>query len=331
MNYLKLGLVHPLPVDLSRAFAAKVRTLYVIEALEPHIEDHCRKLGLSVTGKASLPVTGEYSARLLKEKLFGDAWVKDNDLTDPAPGRPPVMCAGCPHRGLFYILKKLKLTVTGDIGCYTLSALPPLETLDTCVCMGASIGVAHGMEKAMGKDAMRKTVAVLGDSTFIHSGITGLIDVVYNKGTATTIILDNSITGMTGHQQNPTTGRTLKGEPTRQVDLEQLCRAVGITRVRVVDPFDLEATETAVREEIAAEEPSVVITRRPCALLRTATFKGKLTIVREKCKNCRMCKRIGCPAIVDRGDRMEINAALCVGCQLCRNLCKFDAMEGAGE
>ena len=331
VNYLKLGLVHPLPVDLIRAFAAKVRTLYVIEALEPHIEDHCRKLGLSVTGKASLPVTGEYSARLLKEKLFGDAWVKDNDLTDPAPGRPPVMCAGCPHRGLFYILKKLKLTVTGDIGCYTLSALPPLETLDTCVCMGASIGVAHGMEKAMGKDAMRKTVAVLGDSTFIHSGITGLIDVVYNKGTATTIILDNSITGMTGHQQNPTTGRTLKGEPTRQVDLEQLCRAVGITRVRVVDPFDLEATETAVREEIAAEEPSVVITRRPCALLRTATFKGKLTIVREKCKNCRMCKRIGCPAIVDRGDRMEINAALCVGCQLCRNLCKFDAMEGAGE
>ncbi len=330
-NYLKLGLVHPLPVDLLRAFAAKVKTLYVIEALEPHIEDHCRKLGLSVTGKSALPVTGEYSARLLKEKLFGDVWVKGNNLTDPAPGRPPVMCAGCPHRGLFYILKKLKLTVTGDIGCYTLSALPPLETLDTCVCMGASIGVAHGMEKAMGRDAMRKTVAVLGDSTFIHSGITGLIDVVYNKGTATTIILDNSITGMTGHQQNPTTGRTLKGEPTRQVDLEQLCRAVGIDRVRVVDPFDLEATEAAVREEIAAEEPSVIITRRPCALLRTASFKGKLTIVRDKCRYCRMCKRIGCPAIVDRGDHMEINAALCVGCQLCQNLCKFDAMEGAGE
>jgi indolepyruvate ferredoxin oxidoreductase alpha subunit len=286
---------------------------------------------VTVIGKSLLPVVGEYSARLLREKLLGEPWEKTNDITDPAPGRPPVMCAGCPHRGLFYTLKKLKLTVTGDIGCYTLSALPPLESLDTCVCMGASVGVAHGMEKAMGADAMRKTVAVIGDSTFIHSGITGLINVVYNKGTSTTIILDNSITGMTGHQENPTTGRTLKGEKTRQVDLEKLCHAIGIDRVRVVDPFDLAATEQAVKEEIAAEEPSVIITRRPCALLKTATFKGKLTINRDKCRNCKACKRIGCPAIVDRGDHMEINPALCVGCQLCMNLCKFDAMERAGD
>lgn len=330
-NFLKLGLVHPLPVERIRRFADSVRTLYVIEELAPFIEEHCRGLGIKVIGKSALPVVGEYSARLLREKLLGEPWEKTNNLTDPTPGRPPVMCAGCPHRGLFYILKKLRLTVTGDIGCYTLSALPPLETLDTCVCMGASIGVAHGMEKAMGKEAMRKTVAVLGDSTFIHSGITGLINVVYNKGTSTIIILDNSITGMTGHQQNPTTGRTLKGEKTRQVDLEKLCHAIGIDRVRVVDPFDLAATEKAVREEIAAEEPSVIITRRPCALLKTATFKGKLTINREKCRNCKACKRIGCPSIVDRGDHMEINPALCVGCQLCLNLCKFDAMERAGE
>ena len=331
VNYLKIGLVHPLPTELIRTFASKVKILYVVEELEPFIEDHCTRIGVPVTGKAKLPVIGEYSARLLRGRIFGDVWLKENNLNEPVPVRPPVMCAGCPHRGLFYTLKKLKLTVTGDIGCYTLSSLPPLETLDTCVCMGASIGVTHGMEKAMGKDAMRKTVAVIGDSTFMHSGITGLVNVVYNKGTATTIILDNSITGMTGHQDNPTTGRTLKGEKTRQVDLEKLCQAIGVDRVRVVDPFDLEATEKAVREEIASEEPSVIITRRPCALLKTATFKGQLKISRDKCRNCKACKRIGCPAIVDRGDHMEINAALCVGCHLCRNLCKFDAMEGLGE
>ncbi len=331
VNYLKIGLVHPLPTELIRTFAASVKTLYVIEELEPFIEDHCVRIGVHVAGKAMLPIIGEYSARLLRERIFGDTWEKQNTLTETAPGRPPVMCAGCPHRGLFFILKKLKLTVTGDIGCYTLASLPPLETLDTCVCMGASIGVSHGMEKAMGKDAMRKTVAVIGDSTFMHSGITGLINVVYNKGTSTTIILDNSITGMTGHQENPTTGRTLKGEKTKQVDLVKLCQAIGIDRVRVVDPFNLEETEKAVREEIAAEEPSVIITQRPCALLKTATFKGQLKINKEKCRNCKACKRIGCPAIVDRGDHMEMNIALCVGCHLCKNLCKFDAMEKVGE
>ena len=330
-HYLKLGLVHPLPVELIRSLAAKVKTLYVVEELAPFLEEHCAIHGIKVIGKSRLPVTGEYSARLLRDKLLGEQWEKSNALNEPAPGRPPVMCAGCPHRGLFYTLKKLKLTVSGDIGCYTLASLPPLETLDTCVCMGASVGIAHGMEKAMGAEAMRKTVAVIGDSTFIHSGITGLINVVYNKGTSTTIILDNSITGMTGHQHNPTTGQTLRGEKTRQVDLEKLCLAIGIERVRVVDPFDLVATEQAVKEEIAAAEPSVIIARRPCALLKTATFKGKLTINREKCRNCKACKRIGCPSIVDRGDHMEINPALCVGCQLCMNLCKFDAMERAGD
>ena len=331
VNYLKLGLIHPLPDNLLRSFAAKVRKLYVVEELDPFIEEHCAMLGIPVIGKSALPVIGEYSARLLRSSLFGDSWQKTHAITDSPPIRPPVMCAGCPHRGLFYILKKLKLTVSGDIGCYTLSALPPLETLDTCVCMGASVGVAHGMEKAMGHEAMRKTVAVIGDSTFIHSGITGLINVVYNGGTSTVIILDNSITGMTGHQQNPTTGLTLKGKKAKPVDLVKLCRAVGVERVRVVDPFDLEATEKAVREEIAAEEPSVIITRRPCALLKTATFKGQLNINRDKCRNCKACKRIGCPAIVDRGDHMEMNLALCVGCHLCRNLCKFDAMERVGD
>lgn len=331
VNYLKLGFVHPLPDNLIRSFAAKVKTLYVVEELDPFLEEHCAMLGIRVTGKSVLPIVGEYSARLLRSRIFGDAWVKNHAIEGIAPVRPPVMCAGCPHRGLFYILKKLKLTVSGDIGCYTLSALPPLETLDTCVCMGASVGVAHGMEKAMGHDAMRRTVAVIGDSTFIHSGITGLINTVYNGGTSTVIILDNGITGMTGHQQNPMTGLTLKGKKTKSVDLVKLCQAVGVERVRVVDPFDLEATEKAVREEIAAEEPSVIITRRPCALLKTATFKGRLNINRDKCRNCKACKRIGCPAIVDRGDHMEMNIALCVGCHLCRNLCKFSAMERMGD
>lgn len=328
-NYLKIGLMFPLPDQLMKDFAAKVKTLFVIEELEPFIEDRCVQLGLDVIGKSKLPLVGEYSTQLIKECLLNEPWEKNHEIIATAPVRPPVMCAGCPHRGLFYILKKNRLTVTGDIGCYTLSALPPLETLDTCVCMGASIGMAHGMEKALGKDAMRKTVAVIGDSTFIHSGITGLIDVVYNSGTSTVIILDNSITGMTGHQENPTTGKTLKGKKTKQVDLVKLCQAIGVDRVRVVDPFNLEETEQAVKEEIAAEEPSVIITKRPCALLKTATFKGQLKINPDKCRNCKACKRIGCPAIVDRGDHMEVNIALCVGCQLCKNLCKFDAFEPA--
>jgi indolepyruvate ferredoxin oxidoreductase alpha subunit len=329
-SYLKLGMVHPLSQKLIKDFAKEVETLYVIEELDPVIEEYCLQLGLKVIGKSKLPLVGEYSANLLREKLLGEKVEKTNEITEEAPVRPPVLCPGCPHRATFYVLKKLKLNVSGDIGCYTLGALAPLESVDTTICMGASVGVAHGMEKARGKDMARKTVAVIGDSTFIHSGITGLIDIVYNKGTSTVIILDNSITGMTGHQQNPTTGFTIKGEPTRQVDLLKLCQAVGIDRVRVCDPFDLVGFEKVVKEEIAADEPSVIIAQRPCALLKHVKYGPVLTINQDKCTKCRMCMRLGCPAIVDRGDHIEINATQCVGCDLCPKVCKFNAIEKAG-
>lgn len=330
VSYLKLGMVHPLPYKMIEDFASKVGRLYVIEELEPFFEDQIKKLGIKVIGKEKLPVIGEYSASLLKEKLLGIEQSKSYDIDNEAPGRPPVMCPGCPHRGTFHVLKKLKLMVTGDIGCYTLAALPPTETMDTCVCMGASIGMAHGMEKVRGGEFGKKTVAVLGDSTFIHSGITGLIDVVYNKGCSTVIILDNSITGMTGHQQNPTTGLTIRNEPTKQVDLELLARAVGVDRVRIADPFELKEFEKVVREEIEADEPSVIIAQRPCALLKSVRYEGPQRI-KENCRMCRSCLRIGCPAIVDKGDKIEINSALCVGCKLCTKVCSFNAIEKAGD
>lgn len=329
-SFLKLGMVHPLPEGLIRDFAKEVETLYVIEELEPFIENQCLKMEIKVIGKELLPVIGEYSAGLIKERLLGIKEEKLNNLNEDVPARPPVLCPGCPHRGTYYVLKKLKLNVMGDIGCYTLGAIAPLESVDTTVCMGASIGMAHGMEKARGTDAARKTVAVIGDSTFIHSGITGLIDIVYNKGTSTVIILDNSITGMTGHQDNPTTGYTIKGEPTKQVDLEKLCQAIGIERVRICDPFDLSEFEKVVREEIAAEEPSVIIAQRPCALLKYVKHGKPLTINSDKCTTCRMCMRLGCPAIVDKGGHIEINSALCVGCNLCTKVCRFNAIEKAG-
>ncbi|HBR01615.1 MAG TPA: indolepyruvate ferredoxin oxidoreductase subunit alpha [Ruminiclostridium sp.] len=330
VSYLKLGMVHPLPEKLIRDFAKEVETLYVIEELDPVIENECLKMGIRVIGKSRLPLEGEYSASLLREKLLGQKAEKSNNITAEAPARPPVLCAGCPHRGTFYVLKKLKLNVSGDIGCYTLGAQAPLESVDTTVCMGASVGVAHGMEKARGKEMARKTVAVIGDSTFIHSGITGLIDIVYNKGTSTVIILDNSITGMTGHQDNPTTGFTIKKEPTRQVDLVKLCQAVGIERVRVCDPYNLEEFERIVKEETAVDEPSVIIAQRPCALLKNVKHYPPLSINRDKCTKCRMCMRLGCPAIVDRGNHIEINSALCVGCGLCTKVCRFGAIEKAG-
>ena len=331
VSYLKIGMVYPLPDRMIEDFAKEVKTLYVIEELEPFIEDHVKKLGIKVIGKELLPVMGEFSVQLIKDKVLNTKIEGNRLINEALPVRPPVMCPGCPHRGMFYVLKKLKLNVSGDIGCYTLGALPPTESIDVVICMGASVSGAHGMEKARGSEFGKKTVAIIGDSTFIHSGVTGLIDIVYNKGNSTVIILDNSITGMTGHQHNPTTGFTIKGEPTRQVDLVKLSQAVGIDRVRVVDPFNLKEFEQVVKEEIQADQPSVIISQRPCALLKHVKFEGPLKINTQKCKKCKLCLSLGCPSIVDMGDHLEVNEALCVGCKLCTKVCSFDAFEKAGD
>ena len=329
-SYLKLGLVNPLPVQLIRDFAAKVETLYVIEELDDIIETHCRKIGVRVIGKELFPWIGEFSQKLIAEKLFG---AKENTFTFPEtiPPRPPVLCAGCPHRGLFFVLNQLKVTVSGDIGCYTLGASAPLSAMDTTVCMGASVSGLHGFNMARGGDSASKSVAVIGDSTFIHSGITGLINIAYNQGHSTVIILDNSITGMTGHQQNPTTGFTLRGDPTAKVSLEKLCDAVGINRVRVVDPYNLAETRKAIEEELAVEEPSVIISRRPCALLKYVKHKKPLKIVTENCRGCKACLRLGCPAISVVNGKAMIDQTQCVGCGLCADLCKFHAIASEEE
>ncbi|MBZ4645763.1 MAG: indolepyruvate ferredoxin oxidoreductase, alpha subunit [Clostridia bacterium] len=331
VSYLKLGMVYPLPEKLIADFVSQVDQVYVIEELDPIFEEHCKKLGCKVIGKELLPILGELSTEIIKEKILGIKVENKIKPNEEIPVRPPVMCPGCPHRGMFYILKKLKLVVSGDIGCYTLGALPPLESMDTCICMGASVSAALGMEKARGKEFSKKLVAVIGDSTFIHSGITGLIDIVYNKGVSTVIILDNSITGMTGHQHNPTTGFTIKGEPTKQVDLVKLANAIGVERVRVVDPFDLDTFEKVVKEEVAAEEPSVIISQRPCALLKHVKFDGPLSINQDKCTSCKMCMRLGCPAISNQDGKIRIDITLCNGCGLCVKVCKFSAIEKAGD
>lgn len=329
-SFLKLGMVHPINENMVKDFAKKVKKVIVLEELDPFIEEFCKKSGIEVEGKNLFTLLGEYSASMIKEKLLGE---KNNDIIkidENIPVRPPVMCPGCPHRGMFYVLNKLKLVVSGDIGCYTLGAMQPLNSVDACVCMGASIGMAHGMEKARGKEYAKNVVAVIGDSTFMHSGVTGLIDIVYNKGVSTVIILDNSITGMTGHQQNPTTGYTIKMEETKQVNLVKLANAVGIDRVVVADPFDLDNFEKVVKEETATDEPSVIISQRPCALLKNVNYGAPCVIDTEKCKNCKMCMKLGCPAITIKEGKMVINNALCNGCTLCQNVCKFDAIRKVG-
>ena len=325
VSVLKLGIVNPLPTKLIEDFAAKVDRVVVVEELDPVIENHCKALGIKVDGKNIFPICGEFSQKLIAEALG----VEGKEFAAPLeniPVRPPVMCAGCPHRGLFYVLSKNKLTVLGDIGCYTLGSAAPLNAIDSVLCMGASVSGVHGFNKAGGNE--NKTVCVIGDSTFMHSGMTGLANIAYNGTNSTVIIVDNSITGMTGHQQNPTTGYTIKGDPATKIDLEALCKALGINRVRVVDPYDLKATEAAVREEIAVDEPSVIISRRPCALLKYVKAKPPVEISAEKCRSCKACMKIGCPAISMKNNKATVDNTLCVGCGVCEQLCAFGAIGG---
>ena len=322
---LKLGMIWPMPEQKIRAFAAAVERLVVVEELDGFIESHCRSLGLAMSGKDLFSNIGELSQNLVKEKLGGNVQA-GAALDEVIPARPPVMCAGCPHRSIFYVLKKMNLTVLGDIGCYTLGAVQPLGAIDTTICMGASVSGLHGFVKAGDGESAGRTVAVIGDSTFMHSGVTGLINIAYNESNSTVIILDNSITGMTGHQQNPTTGYNLKGDPCAKIDLESLCHAVGIKRVRVVDPYDMEICQAVIAEELAAKEPSVIISRRPCALLKYVKHPGPICSDTEKCKGCKACMKIGCPAISMVDGKAKIDATLCVGCGVCEQLCKFDAL-----
>ena len=330
VSVLKLGMANPLPVKLIRDFASKVDKLVVVEELDPIIENHCRSLGLEVTGKDALPMEGEFSQNLVAQKLGGTVHT-GKALSDAIPPRPPVMCAGCPHRGLFYTLNKNKCTVLGDIGCYTLGAVAPLSAMDMTLCMGGSISAIHGFNKALGEESEGRTVAVIGDSTFMHSGMTGLANIAYNQSNSTVIILDNSITGMTGHQQNPTTGYNIKGDPAGKIDLEQLCRAMGFQRVRVVDPYDLKVCDQAVKEELAAKEPSVIISRRPCALLKYVKHSAPLKVNVDKCVGCKSCMKIACPAISIKEGKAHVDNTLCVGCGVCEQLCPVGAFESTGK
>lgn len=328
VNFLKLGMVYPLPEKLIKDFAAKCDKVYVIEELDPFIENHCKKIGVEVIGKDVFTLLGEYTPTMIKKAILGVDAPEFDFIDEVTPVRPPVMCAGCPHRGTYYVLKKLGLNVMGDIGCYTLGAMAPLSSMDTNLCMGAAIGEAHGISKARGNDFAKKTVSVIGDSTFIHSGITGLINMVYNKGINTVLILDNSITGMTGHQDNPTTGYTIRKEETKQVNLLTLCKSIGIDHVVVADPFDVKNFEKVVKEETEREDVSVIIAQRPCALLPNMRkkYSGHCKIT-DKCKKCKMCMKLGCPAISVDGDTVKIDMAQCNGCGLCTNVCPFGAIE----
>lgn len=325
---LKLGIVNPLPEKLIRDFCAEYKRIIVVEELDGIIESHCKNIGVSnVEGKSIFGNIGEISSAQIRKAILGT----ENECTaleEEIPVRPPVMCAGCPHRGLFYCLKKLDITVSGDIGCYTLGAAAPLNAVDTTICMGASISALHGFNKVRGSESEHKTVAVIGDSTFMHSGMTGLVNIAYNNSNSTVIILDNSITGMTGHQQNPTTGKNLKGDPAAAVDLEQLCRAIGIKRVRVVDPYKLAETEAAIKEELTADEASVIISRRPCALLKYVKHNPPFKVDADKCVGCKQCMKLGCPAISIKEGKAVIDHTQCVGCGICMEQCKLGAIIG---
>ncbi|MBQ4639313.1 MAG: indolepyruvate ferredoxin oxidoreductase subunit alpha [Clostridia bacterium] len=326
VNYLKLGMAYPLPEKKIRDFVKGLDKVYVVEELDPFIEEHCKVMGIDVTGKEAFTLLGEYTPDMIKKAVFNEDAAAFAAVEEQIPVRPPVMCAGCPHRGTFYVLKKLGLTVSGDIGCYTLGAVAPLQSVDTTICMGASVSAALGMAKVRGQEFNKKLVSVIGDSTFIHSGITGLIDIVYNKGANTVIILDNSITGMTGHQDNPTTGKTIRGEATKQVDLEKLCYAIGVEHVVIADPFDVKNFEKVVKEEVERDEPSVIIAQRPCALLKTVKYTGRC-VINDKCRNCKMCMKLGCPAISVKENKVVIDRNQCNGCGLCVNVCPFGAIE----
>lgn len=335
-SVLKLGFSWPIPENKIRDFVSKVDTCYVVEELDPFLEEQIKALGISVHGKDVLPNIGELSVHILKQKILGEEPVNlvaaekvTTALADnPTCPRPPVLCPGCPHRGVFFVLKKMKLVVSGDIGCYTLGALPPLNAMDTTICMGYSIGGAHGMELA-NPELRGKTVAVIGDSTFLHTGVNGLMDVVYNNGITTTLILDNRITAMTGQQHNPASGQTLTGEIATEVDLELLCQAIGVKRIRHVHPFALQELQETLKEELANEEPSVIIVEYPCIFVDPEKYEA--VAINKNCTLCTACMRIGCPAIVKGKNKMEINENLCFGCDLCIQLCKFDAIVKASE
>ena len=326
-SVLKLGLAYPLPRKIIEEFAKEVETLYVIEDMEPFYEDAIKAWGIPCSGKDKTGVQGELFMHKIEEKFLGAEHAGPMNTTD-IPNRPPVLCPGCPHRGLYYVLGKLKLTVCSDIGCYTLGALPPLSGVDTCVCMGASIGMAHGMEKARGTEQAKRTVAVLGDSTFCHSGMTGLLNMAYNRSVGTVIIADNSITGMTGHQNNPANGKDIHGDPTTALDIVKLCEAMGVASVRIVDPFDLKETEKVIKEEVARDGLSVVISRRPCALIIKQTNKPVVNDP-DACVGCGMCMKVGCPAIIKTETGVRIDPTQCVGCGMCTQLCHFGALKAA--
>ena len=324
-SVLKLGMVNPLPRKMIEEFASKVEKLYIVEELDPVIEEQVRSWGIQAVGKEIFTVQGEYSANMIRAAIGGEKL----DIAAPAaaPGRPPILCPGCPHRSVYYVLNKLKLHAAGDIGCYTLGAVAPLSVVDTTICMGASISSLHGMEKAKGKEYIKDWVAVIGDSTFLHTGVNSLMNMMYNNATGTVIILDNSTTGMTGHQDHAATGKTLQGDPTYAIDIPGLCRAMGVKNVVEVNAFDIETLEKTVKEEVARDEVSVIITKTPCVLLSKA--KKPLYVAHEdKCKKCGMCMKPGCPAMTKNPDgTIHIDDTMCTGCGLCASLCKFDAIE----